>query len=134
MDGVAAVRAVLIADAELLAMVPAGRVMGGILPMGFSLPAIEIVSISKVNLKLLELEPTRMVTERVQVNGYAADYPAMKALMEAIERAGEQLYPEIAGISSVTIQGDGTGPDDLLDGPSIYLGSQDFKVIYTKAR
>jgi hypothetical protein len=134
MDGIAAVRTVLTADATLLGLVPAARIQAGALPQGFTLPALALESISKVDRNILEAGSTRHVTERVQVTVLARDYPSQKAILRAVRHAAADKFPTVTGLTNVTIHTDGAGPDLMNEEASIRIGTQDFRVTYTETR
>lgn len=135
MDGVAAVLAVLEADAALIALVPVENIAAGPRPLGTVLPAISLASVSKVDLNLPSPAPTRFVRERVQVTVAASNYPEQRAVLRAVRKAAaDKLYPAVAGISGVTIHTESAGPDFMNEAGSLWLGSQDFLVKYNEER
>lgn len=134
MNGVAAVRQVLIADAALTALVPATRIAAGVLPLDTALPAISIMSVSANDLNIPSPATTRQVNERVQVTVMAAGYLSQKAVMRAVRHAAADTRPTVSGIVNVTIHTISAGPDFMDEAASIYLGSQDFRVIYNEQR
>jgi hypothetical protein len=133
-NGVVALRTVLIADVALIALVPAARIAAGVMPQGTALPAISITSVSTNDLNIPNPATTRMVTERVQVTVMAGTYPEQKTILAAVKRAAADTRPTVSGIANVTIHTENTGPDFMNDGASIYLGSLDFRVIYNETR
>lgn len=135
MDGVTAIRSVFAADDALTALVPVARIIAGPLPLNIETPAISLQSISRTNLNILSPGSTRFATEWVQVTVIAGSYLSQKAIIRAVRHAaGDALYPEVDGISGVTIHTDSTGPDFMNEQTSLYLGSQDFRVKYTETR
>ena len=134
MDGVAAVRSVLVADGTVTGLVPVGRIIAGALPQGFTLPAIALESISKMDRNILHPGSDRHVNERVQVTVLAKTYPSQKAILRAIRHAAADTFPTVTGMSNVTIHTDGAGPDLLNEDASIRIGTQDFRVDYTETR
>ena len=134
MNGVAALRQVLIADAALTALVPATRIVAGVMPQGTALPAVSIASVSANNRNLPSPGVNRHVVERVQVTILAANYPSQKAIVAAAKKAAADTFPTVSGLSRVTIHAESNGPDFMNEGASIYLGSVDFRVTYSEAR
>lgn len=135
MDGVAAVRTVLVADLGLVALVPAEKVVAGVLPLSTVLPGIALTSISRREDSMLAPDGFCFVQERVQVTVLARDYPTMKRVLRAVRRAAaDQIDPPVAGITDVTIHTDGTGPDIIADDTNIHQGTQDFSVSYNEER
>lgn len=135
MDGVAAVRAALIKDAALLAMISGDNIGAGPLPLGGALPRLMLESISAVDRNLPSPGATRHVRERVQVTIMARNYPEQKAIQRAVRRAAaDQLDVEVAGISNITIHTEPRGPDFMIEDPAIWCGTQDFITTYTEPR
>ncbi len=137
MSGVAAVRYLLAHDASLLALVPAARIMAGALPLGITLPAISVTTVSDLTrLTVAMTESTRFVTERVQVDVLAGDYPAVKVILDRVRDAlpGSltALGGTVNGMACDSILPDTTGPDIFVDNPKIYTQSQDFMVRYSR--
>ena len=135
MDGVAAVRFVLVADTALVALVPTDRIVAGPLPLGMGVPAISLHRVSGSDLNLARPAAKRFVTEHVQVTVLAADYPSQKAILRAVRHAAaDQLYPAVPGISGVTIHTEGAGPDFMNAAATLWQGSQDFAVKFSETR
>ncbi|MBB4858262.1 hypothetical protein HNO88_001581 [Novosphingobium chloroacetimidivorans] len=135
MDGVAALKAVLTADAVLVTLVPADNIHAGPLPLNFSLPAISLATISIVDRNIPAPGATRHVRERVQATIYARNYPQQKLITRAARRAAaDKINPEVPGISAVTIHTEGAGPDFMAEDASIWMGTQDFITTYTETR
>lgn len=134
MDGVAAVRSLLVEASAVTDLVPAGRISAGDLPQGTQLPALSIDSISKTDRNIPNPGAQRHVAERVQVTAHAKNYPSQKALLRAVRGAAADKFPTVAGISNVTVHTEGAGPDFKNEDAKIYLGSQDFLVTYTEDR
>jgi hypothetical protein len=134
MSGVVAIRQVLIADADLTALVPAQRIGAGVLPQNTALPAISLQSVGKNDHNIPNPGTYRHVIERVQATVLARDYDSQLALLNAVRKAGADRMPVVAGLMHVTIHTDYAGPDFMNEDASIYMGSQDFRVTYSEAR
>lgn len=135
MNGVVALRTVLIADAALTALVPATRIAAGVMPQGTALPAISLTSVSAVDRNLPSPGAYRHVSERVQATVLAADYPSQKTILAAVRKAAaDKINPTVSGISRVTIHTENGGPDFMDEAASIYMGSIDFRVTFSEAR
>lgn len=134
-SGIDAVRAALVADAALLALVPSSRIGAGDLPQDTDLPALSLTSVSKVDRNIPNPGTYRYVTERVQVTIHAKNYPEQKAVEAAVRRAAaDKVNLAVPGLINVTIHTDGSGPDIMNTQASIYLGSQDFRTTYSELR
>ena len=132
MTGVVAVRTALVADAALLALVPAARIVTGPIPQEMDLPAISLNSVSTVDLNIPRPGPTRFVTERVQVTILARTEPERRSIKAAAKRAAaDQVELPVSGLTHVSIHTDSAGPD-LTDG-NVWQASQDFKIKYNEA-
>lgn len=134
-SGIDAVRAALVANGTLTALVPTARIGAGDLPQGVTLPALSLTSISKVDRNIPNPGVYRYVTERVQVMIHAKDYPQQKAVEAAVRgAAADKLNVSVAGLLNVTIHTDGAGPDIMNEEASVHIGTQDFRVTYSETR
>ncbi|UNK78120.1 DUF3168 domain-containing protein [Sphingopyxis granuli] len=134
MNGVIVVRSLLVADTGVTALVPAVRIVAGMLPQGTLLPAISLMSVSSTDRNIAAPGPKRRVTERVQVTVLAASYPAAKAIMRAARAAAADRMPAIDGLTDVTVHTDSAGPDFLDEETGIHMQTQDFRVSFNEAR
>lgn len=141
MDGVAAIRLLLAAEPAVTAMVPATagpgeqtRMSADPLPVDVELPALSLETISTVQRNLPAPGATRFVTERVQVTGHARNYRELRMLMKAVMTACADKRPEVAGLSNVSVQADGAGPQGISATTSARAMSQDFRVHYNEER
>ncbi len=134
MNGVIAVRSLLVADTGVTALVPAVQIVAGVIPQGTALPAISLMSVSSVDRNVPAPGPKRRVTERVQVTVLAASYPAAKAVMRAVRAAAADRMPAIGGLTDVTVHTDSAGPDFLDEETGIHMQTQDFRVSFNEAR
>ena len=134
MNGVIAVRSLLVGDLRVTALVPPERIAAGTLPQGTTLPAIALMSISSVDRNIPSPGPKRRVTERVQVTVLARAYPEAKTIIAAIRAAAADQMPVIAGLTDVTVHTDSAGPDFLDEETGILMQTQDFRVSFNEAR
>ncbi|EQA99122.1 tail completion protein gp17 [Sphingobium baderi] len=134
MNGVIVVRSLLVADTGVTALVPAERIVAGMLPQGTSLPAISLMSVSSTDRNIAAPGPNRRVSERVQVTVLAASYPAAKAIIRAVRAAAADQMPAIDGLTDVTVHTDSAGPDFLDEETGIHMQTQDFRVSFNEAR
>lgn len=135
MNGVAALRSVLTADAAMLLLVPSERIVAGDLTMDTALPAVTVQSISAVDMNIPSPAAERFVRERVQATVHATSYEQQKEVLAAVKKAAaDVLYPVVEGITGVTIHTDGQGPDFFSEDASVYLGSMDFMIKYSEER
>ncbi len=134
MNGVVAVRSLLVADTGVTGPVPMARIAAGMLPQGTDLPAISLMSVSSVDRNVPAPGPNRRVTERVQVTVLARTYPETKAILAAARKAAADQMPVIDGLTDVTIHTDSAGPDFLDEETGIHMQTQDFRVSFNEAR
>ena len=134
MNGVIAVRSLLVADTGVTVLVPAVRIVAGMLPQGTLLPAISLMSVSSTDRNIAAPGPKRRVTERVQVTVLAASYPAAKAIIRAVRAAAADRMLAIEGLTDVTVHTDSAGPDFLDEETGIHMQTQDFRVSFNEAR
>ena len=134
MNGVIAVRSLLVADTGMTALVPVARIAAGSLPQGTMMPAISLMSVSGVDRNIPAPGPKRRVTERVQVTVLARTYPEVKAIIAAVRNAAADQMPAIDGLTDVTVHTDSAGPDFLDEETGIHMQTQDFRVSFNEAR
>ena len=134
MNGVIAVRTLLVTDTGMTALVPPARIASGMLPQGTDLPAISLMSVSSVDRNIPAPGPKRRVTERVQVTVLAATYRQVKAILAAVRKAAADQMPTIDGLFDVTVHTDSAGPDFLDEETGIHMQTQDLRVSFNEAR
>lgn len=135
MSGVAIMRALLAANANVTALVPAARIFAGIAPQGTALPTLSVAEVGHRELDTLARKgPCVTLRERVQVTIVAATYPTQKALLKAT-RLGPGIHRgTVAGFTVLAVQPDTVGPDlNNLDDDGLYEQSRDFMVTYVEA-
>lgn len=133
MSGVAIIRALLVANAPVVAAVPVTRIKGGILPIGTALPAIGIMRVSGNDRNIVKPRATVRVTERIQVTVLADDYVQQNAVIALVRKACRDQRGVIAGYSKVLVLTDGQGPDGVFgDGSGVDSDIQDFMVAFAQ--
>lgn len=130
MSAVKIIRALLLADAATLALVPATRIIAGVLPQGTTLPALAVTEVSGTDHKSLKPGAYARSTSRVQVTVVCSSYPAQKTLLAAVRHACRDRLGSVAGINGVAVLLDSKGPDFNDDSAGFYMQSQDFSVSY----
>ncbi len=129
MSGVAIVRYLLAHDVNLLAEVPAARIMPGVLPLKTTLPAISIKSVDATPRRPVDASSTKnLVIERVQVTVLTKDYPKKTTLLNLIRDALPVSRGTVNGFRCDSILPDSDGPD--LDDPEtpVFERSRDYIV------
>jgi hypothetical protein len=134
MSAVKVIRALLVADAAVLALLPAVRIIAGVLPQGTTLPAVAITEVSTIETGRIDAQaPTTLAEGRVQVTVIAASYPAQKQLLDAVRKACNYERGSIAGVPVVSVRRGGNGPDFNDPDNGFYMQSVDFRVTYHEA-
>lgn len=127
---VKAIYALLLADAAVLARVPAVRIAAGDVEADARLPAIGITEVSLVGIGAIDAQAEHsLVTSRVQVTVVAKDYPATQSVIGLVRRACNFQRGQIGGVDVVSVVRDTVGPD-LSDAAGNTIKSIDFKVTY----
>lgn len=135
MNGVAALRLVLAQDADLIALVPAERIICDILPQGTLLPAIRVWKVSGAGRKTLSRSSVRHVTQRVQAEVHADTVPQAVAIMKLlVDAADSTITASIGSLSSVVIHADAEGPSGIHPVTEARMETQDFRVSYNQSR
>ena len=135
MNGVEALRAVLVADAAVTALVPADRIVEGVEGLGLQLPAIVLESLSDMDVNISSPGDRVFVSERVQATVLAATNDQRTDVLAAVKRAGaHKRFSEFGGLTNLTIQTAGKGPSVMSDSPRIYSRNQDFMVRFNEER
>lgn len=131
MSGVAILRELLAARSDVLALVPAARVVAGMLKQGSLLPALTLRQVDDNE------EPTmarntakRMMRERVQVTVLANEWAAMKRLLKAAEPGSGVHTGVVLGFKVCSILPAGTGPEIPVGDDGIFEQSRDFVVTF----
>lgn len=135
MSGAAVVRAVLVANGALTALVPATKIIADeIAPQGTALPFILLQQISGVDFKPVTLGATIHTRKRVQVEIHATTAPQRLAIKQALRSCLlSDQRPTVAGYNLVTLHTEGEGPDFTSDDPFMRIGEQDVLVTYSEA-
>lgn len=128
---VRAIRALLVASPELTAIVPAAKIVFGVVPQATALPAISIMHVSTVGMPTIDAQSaSTLSTSRVQVTAMAKDYPTIKAILKAARLACQFQRGTLGGVSVAAITVDIVGPDFQSEDALIFYQSIDFKVTF----
>ena len=132
--GVQILGAVFAQATSMTDTVPADRHFGGAPPLGVTLPALVLKSISRRKLRTVArgVGP-RKKFERVQATALAADYETQAKLVAIMEDVGDLVIGDIAGFTAVSISWESTGPDLYSTDPPIFEQGADFLVSFTEA-
>lgn len=121
--------ALLLADAELIALIPAPRIKSGVLPDGIDLPALVVQETSQVERQTLVRGSKVRMIDRVSVTGRFNSIRERKTIMEMVKTICAGRTGTIADMENVSILTAGRGPD-LLGPADSFEKTQDFRVSY----
>ena len=130
MSGVSVIRYTLANNAPVTSVVPATRIMAGVLPLSTTLPAIAVLQISGSTLKHINQSASEFVTERVQVSVLATTYAQQKTILALIKTALPSVRATVNGVIVDSISQEFTGPDLYNNDPVVYEQSVDYFVKY----
>lgn len=138
MSGVAIIRYFLVNDQNLIAAVPAARIMAGDLPLNAVMPAISITQVSSMPRNTVKMNEGKIQhTDRVQVSvlvkgpqGTPAGngYPDVRRILKLVLAACPHRRGSYGGFDVDSITPDIEGPDLSDDATALYTGSRDFFV------
>lgn len=138
MSGVAVIRYLLANNANVLAVVPATRIVAGDLPQGTAIPAIAVTQISSVPHNLLRTnESNKTHTDRVQVTVYRKaepddrGYPGLKPLLNLVLAACPSQRGAVNGVAVDSIVPSIEGPDLPIPEQALFSRSRDFIVKFS---
>lgn len=131
MSAVKAIRALLIANAPVIAICPAAKIVAGIVPQATALPALSILHVVTTNISHIDAQAEfALVTSRVQVTAMASDYPGVQSLIAAVRKACNYQRGTLAGANVASVVRDTVGPYFASDDAKIHYQTIDFKVTY----
>ena len=133
MSAIKIIRALMVADAALVALVPSNRTVAGIPAQGMALPLIALIEVSRTDRNLITGSATSQSTSRVQVTVMCKTDREQKELLAAVRHAARSKVGTLSGVANVAVHLDGTGPDFMTADPTIYQQAQDFMVSFTEA-
>ena len=134
MSGVIVIRYLLANNVALTALVPAAKIMAGVIPIATVLPAIGVHHISTVERNTVAMNSAKvMATERVQVTVQTKRYSEQKSILELVRKACANKRATINSIAVDSILPAGAGPDLRDDDLDIFLQSRDFIVKFVES-
>jgi len=132
MSGAAIARQLLIARAGLTALVPATRIIAGVIPQATLLPCIGITEIVSTDRMTLKGSAFVKVSETVQITVLAANYPACKAAMAQARKACRDFVGSVGTYAAITSHLGSKGPDFQTD-TGICAQTQDIRISFNEA-
>lgn len=133
MSGVAIIWSLLSNSLAVTAVVPASKIMAGVIPIGTQLPAISISQISGVTRNTIGMNEAKVLaTDRVQITVMAKTYVLQKQLLDLVRASCPNTRGNVNGFQCESIMNDVVGPD-IFDGAElIYFQSVDLIVRYLR--
>lgn len=131
MSGAAIARQLLIARAGLTALVPAARIIAGVIPQATALPCIGITEVSSTDRMTLRGSAFIKVSETVQITVMASTYPACKAAMAQARKACRDYVGDIGTYSAITCHLAFKGPDFQTD-TGIVAQTHDIRITFSE--
>jgi hypothetical protein len=135
MSGVSVIRWLLANNAPVQAVVPATRIMAGVLPLNTVIPAISITQVTSMPLNLIKTnEPNKLHKDRVQVtvlfkgSPIGGGYPAVKSMLRLVLAACPSQRGVINGVKVDSIAPDVEGSDLYDEVADLHSCSRDFIV------
>ena len=131
-SAVKAVRALLVADPALVAVVSPNSIGTGRFQEGTQLPAVIVSHISTNWRTPVTPDATTFGRSRVQVTVFAQSYPSQDALQRLVRHALPPTRGVVNGVALDSIQPGGDGPDMRDDHANIFMGASDFIVTFNE--
>jgi hypothetical protein len=131
MSDVKVIRYLLSHNTALNAVVPATRIMAGVLPQGIAAPAIVVTHISTVRKNFVAEYAVDYCTARTQVMVMAADYPTLKSTLALVRGSLPRSRGSVSGVAVEAVIADFEGPD-FPDDAGLWYSTHDFQVIFNE--
>lgn len=139
MSGSSIVGTLLRANSALIAQVPVGRIINGVIPIGTTLPAISITEVSAVETRTVAMTERPLTTSRVQVTvqtkntATTSGYAQQKQILELVRKALPHTRGTVGSYSVDSILPDSAGPDMQEVDAGFYMQSRDVLVTFAAA-
>lgn len=131
-SAVKAVRALLVANPALTAVVPPDSIGTGRFQEGTQLPAVIVAHVSTTWRTAVKREAKDFGRSRIQVTVFARTYPDQDAVQKLVRRALPPTRGVVNGVELDSIQPGGDGPDMRDDQAGIFMGMSDFFVTFNE--
>lgn len=132
MSDVKVVRYLLANNSGLIAVVPATKIMAGVIPQGTVLPAIAVSHVSTVRQQLISAGVTQLCTSRVQITVHARTYVEQKSVLALVRSALPRTHGAVSGVNVDSLVHNLDGPDFRDDEAGIFMGSVDYMVTFNE--
>lgn len=129
MSGTAIARIKLAGNVALTAVVPATRILLGVVPIGTPRPAIGITLVSGIPFKYMAKGSGKTLwSDRIQVTVHADKYQTQSEVLALVLAALPSAHGTVGSFTCDSISEDSQGPDFYDSELNIHSGSQDFIV------
>lgn len=132
MSDVKVITHLLTNSAALIAVVPAARIVPGVLPQGCTLPALAVAHVSTVRQQLISAGSVQLCTSRVQITVFAASYKSQKTVLSLVRAALPRTHGTVAGVAVDRLVHSLDGPDFRDDDAGMFMGSVDYIVAFNE--
>lgn len=132
MSDVKAIRYLLANNAALIAVVPAAKIMAGLIPQGTVLPALAVSHVSTVRMRMIAAPGVETLTSRVQITVMATSYPQQKSILALVKAALPRTRGTVNGVSVDSLLFELAGPDFRDDEIGAFMGSLDYLITHNE--
>jgi hypothetical protein len=133
-SGVAIIRELLARDPAVVVMVPADRIVAGLLKQGSPIPALTAHQVGDTEAETTARNLSlRMMRERVQVTALAKDWVTMKKIIKAASLGGGVYTGTVLGFKVCSVLPLGANGEIPPGEDGIYEQSRDFMVTFLEA-
>lgn len=133
MSGTIIARSLLTANPAITSTIPADRIIADdAFPQDIALPAILIRSTSTVIDRVVNRGARRHVTERVSIELHCDDNPTRRAMKTALRNAGDQKFPDRAGLENINVLFLGHPADGMSTTTFVRMSVTDLQVSYSE--
>jgi hypothetical protein len=132
MSDVKAIRYLLANNVSLVAVVPAAKIMAGLIPQGTVLPAIAVSHVSTTRQRMIASPGVELLTSRVQITAIATSYPQQKTILGLIKAALPRTRGTVNGVTVGSLLFELAGPDFRDDEIVSFMGSLDYIITHSE--
>jgi hypothetical protein len=132
MSDVKAIRYLLANNVSLVAVVPAAKIVAGLIPQGTVLPAIAVSHVSTTRQRMIASPGVELLTSRVQITAIATSYPQQKTILGLIKAALPRTRGTVNGVTVGSLLFELAGPDFRDDEIGSFMGSLDYIITHSE--
>jgi hypothetical protein len=132
MSDVKAIRYLLANNVSLVEVVPAAKIVAGLIPQGTVLPAIAVSHVSTTRQRMIASPGVELLTSRVQITAIATSYPQQKTILGLIKAALPRTRGTVNGVTVGSLLFELAGPDFRDDEIGSFMGSLDYIITHSE--